>query len=96
MAGMLAGYRTGERVGALWLASALFLGEQLAFYVFAALVIRLGALAITPLDGLLFTLLQAVVILMAREAMIHGAVWWIERALNADWTELATMPRLQS
>lgn len=94
-AGMLAGYRTAERSGALWLAAGLFLAGQLAFYVFAALVIRAGALDVTPMAGMLLTVVQASVILLVRETMMHGAVWWVERALNTDWAELVTMPRLQ-
>ncbi len=94
MAGMVAGISARERAGALWLASALFLGGQLAFYVFVALVIRLWGLATSPLEALLLTLFQAALILLAREAMLHGALWWIERALNTDWAELVMMPRL--
>jgi len=96
MAGMIAGVSTRERVGALWLASALFLGGQLAFYVFVALVIRLWVLAASPLEALLLMLFQVALILLVREVMIHGAVWVIERTLNTDWAELVTMPRLGS
>ncbi len=95
IAGMVAGYRTAERGGALWLAAGLFLGVQLAFYVFAALVIRAGALVVTPFEGMLLTMLQASVILLVREVMMHGAIYWTEHTLNTDWAELVTMPRLR-
>lgn len=96
VAGMLAGIVVHDRAGATWLAAALFLLEQFAFYVFVALVIRAGDGEQTPLIALLFTLLQAGGILLVRELVMHGALRLAMRALNTDWRELMTLPALRT